>query len=146
MVARSAVSKAPEAPPMPRPDAASPRRRLLVAPSGRTAEDVRHYVTRFEHGCQYDLVTASTRAELLECLRPGPPALFVIVGGASPEILDVLSALRQYDRTIPVVGVANEPARLGEIGLFACLREPLIYSHFEHVVALACGIHRTGKP
>jgi len=100
---------------------------------------------RFHHGCQYDVVAATSASETVAALTQGRPDLIIL----EPEMdgfdsFPIVSKLRQHDRTIPIIAASRGTKReateaIFRLGLFAYVPKPVDFAPFEHIVAMACG-------
>ena len=100
---------------------------------------------RFHHGCQYDVVAATSASETFAALTQGRPDLIII----EPETdgfdsISIVSKLRQHDRSIPIIAASKGTKRemvetIFSLGLFAYVPKPVDFAPFEHIVAMACG-------
>lgn len=121
-------------------------RRVLILDEDRThLPRLRECFARFHHGCEYDIVAAATAPETVTALSQGRPDLIIV----EPEIdgfdtLQMLTKLRQHDRSIPIIaaskGTKREAAEASfRLGLFAYMPKPVDFAPLEHIVAMACG-------
>jgi len=100
---------------------------------------------RFHHGCEYDVVAATSASETLTALTEGRPDLIII----EPETdgfdsISIIGKLRQHDRTIPIIAASKGTKReavdaIFGLGLFAYIPKPVHFAPLEHIVAMACG-------
>ncbi len=100
---------------------------------------------RFHHGCEYDVVAATSASETLTAFAKGRPDLIII----EPETdgfdwISIVSKLRQHDGTIPIIAASKGTKReavdaIFRLGLFAYVPKPVDFAPFEHIVAMACG-------
>jgi CheY-like chemotaxis protein len=100
---------------------------------------------RFHHGCEYDVVAATSVSETVTALTKGRPDLIIL----EPEMdefdaLSMVGKLRQHDRAIPIIALSKGTKReaveaIFRLGLFAYVPKPVDFAPFEHIVAMACG-------
>ncbi len=100
---------------------------------------------RFHHGCEYDVVAATSASETVTALAKGRPDLLIL----EPEMdgfdaLSMVTKLRQHDRAIPIIAASKGTKRevveaIFRLGLFAYIPKPADFAPFEHLVAMACG-------
>jgi len=99
---------------------------------------------RFHHGCEYDVVAATSASETVTALAEGRPDLLIL----EPEMdgfdaLSMVTKLRQHDRAIPIIAASKGTKRevveaIFRLGLFAYVPKPVDFAPFEHIVAMAC--------
>jgi PleD family two-component response regulator len=102
------------------------------------------WFARFQHGYAYDVVAAATASETVTALTQGRPDLVIV----EPETdgfnsLEIVSKLRQHDKTIPIIAASRSTNRAVvdatfKLGLFAYIPKPVDYVPLEHLVAMAC--------
>jgi CheY-like chemotaxis protein len=121
-------------------------KRVLVLDSDQAhIPRLRDCFARFHHGCQYDVVAATSASEAVTALAQGRPDLIILepeIDGFDP--LSILSKLRQHDNTIPIVAASKGTKREAveatfKLGLFAYVPKPIDFAPLEHIVAMACG-------
>jgi DNA-binding NtrC family response regulator len=119
-------------------------RRVLILDDDRAyAPRLTDWFKRFQHGYDYEIVTAGTVSETLSALAAGRPDLVIV----EPETdgfdsLDIVSKLRKHDRKIPIIAASKGKKReaaeaMFQLGLFAYMPKPLDFVPLEHVVAMA---------
>lgn len=99
---------------------------------------------RFHHGCEYDVVAATSASETVTALTQGRPDLIIL----EPEIdefdaLSMVTKLRQHDSAIPIIVASKGKKRevveaIFRLGLFAYIPKPVEFVSLEHIVAMAC--------
>jgi PleD family two-component response regulator len=120
-------------------------KRVLILDDDRTqASRLTDCFARFHHGCEYDVVAATSAAETFTELTKGRPDLIIL----EPETdgfdsLEIISKLRQHDTTIPIIAASAGRKRavvdaVFRLGLFAYIPKPVDYVPLEHLVAMAC--------
>jgi len=99
---------------------------------------------RFQHGCDYEVVTAATASETVSALAAGRPDLVIVEPETdSFDCLDIVSKLRRHDQKIPIIAASKGTKRevveaIFRLGLFAYMPKPLDFIPLEHLVAMAC--------
>ena len=122
-----------------------PSRRVLILDDDRAqVPGIRGWFARFQHGYDYDVVAAATASETVSALTQGRPDLIIV----EPETagfnsLEIVSKLRQHDKTIPIIAASRSTNRdvvaaIFKLGLFAYMPKPVDYVPLEHLVAMAC--------
>ena len=120
-------------------------KRVLILDDDRAqAPRLRDCFVRFHHGCEYDVVAATSAAETVTALTKGRPDLIIL----EPEVdefdaLSIVTKLRQHDRTIPIIAASKGTKRetveaIFRLGLFAYIPKPVDFAPLEHLVAMAC--------
>ncbi len=100
---------------------------------------------RFHHGCQYDVVAATSASETVAALSQRRPDLIILEPALDGfDALSIVSKLRQHDAKLPVIAASNGTKReaveaIFKLGLFAYVPKPVDFAPFEHIVAMACG-------
>ena len=99
---------------------------------------------RFHHGCEYDVVAATSAAETVTALTKGRPDLIIL----EPEMdefdaLSMVTKLRQHDRAMPIIAASKGTKRASaeaifRLGVFAYMPKPVDFTSLEHIVAMAC--------
>jgi PleD family two-component response regulator len=99
---------------------------------------------RFHHGCEYDVVAATSTSETVTALNERRPDLIIL----EPEMegfdaLSMVTKLRQHDRAIPIIAASKGTKRevveaIFRLGLFAYIPKPVDFVPLEHIVAMAC--------
>ena len=120
-------------------------KRVLILDDDRTqAPRLKDCFARFQHGCDYDVIAATTASETMTALTKGRPDLIIIepeTDGFDP--LEIVSKLRQHDTTIPIIAASTGTKRavvdaVFKLGFFAYIPKPVDYAPLEHLVAMAC--------
>ncbi len=121
-------------------------KRVLILDSDRAQiPRLKECFARFHHGCQYDVVAATSAAEIVTALAGGRPDLIILEPETEEfDSLPILSKLRQHDSSIPIVAASNGTQREAveatfRLGLFAYMPKPIDFVPLEHIVAMACG-------
>jgi DNA-binding NtrC family response regulator len=119
-------------------------RRVLILDDDRTQTRLKDLFKRFQHGYDYEVVTAATASETMSALAAGRPDLVIV----EPETdgfdsLDVVSKLRRHDQKIPIIAASKGKKRevaeaVFQLGLFAYMPKPVDFVPLEHLVAMAC--------
>ena len=67
---------------------------------------------RFHHGCEYDVVAATSASETLTALTEGRPDLIIIEPETNGfDSISIIGKLRQHDRTIPIIAASKGTKR-----------------------------------
>src|SRR6266436_1247470 len=120
-------------------------KRVLILDDDRAqAPRFKDCFARFHHGCEYDVVAATSAAETLTELTKGRPDLIIL----EPEVdgfdaLSIVGKLRQHDSAIPIIAASKGTKReaveaIFRLGLFAYIPKPVDFAPLEHLVAMAC--------
>ena len=120
-------------------------KRVLILDDDRAqAPRLQDYFKRFQHGYEYEVLTAATVSETMKALSAGRPDLVIV----EPETdgfdsLEIVSKLRRHDQKIPIIAASKSKKRevaeaMFKLGLFAYIPKPLDYVPLEHLVAMAC--------
>ena len=120
-------------------------KRVLILDDDRAqAPRLKDLFKRFQHGYDYEVVTAATASETMSALVAGRPDLVIV----EPETdgfdsLDIVSKLRRHDRKIPIIAASKGKKRevaesIFQLGLFAYMPKPVDFVPLEHLVAMAC--------
>ena len=122
-----------------------PSKRVLILDDDRAqAPGIKDYFKRFQHGYEYEVLTAATASETMKALSAGRPDLVIV----EPETdgfnsLDIVSKLRRHDGKIPIIAASKSRDRavaeaVFKLGLFAYIPKPIDFVPLEHLVAMAC--------
>lgn len=121
------------------------QKRVLILDDERAqVRALKGHFARFQHGHRYELTSASTTAEAIEALKAGRPDLIIVEPEMeSLDALQMLTALRQHDGSIPVIALSRGKRSTAaeavfRLGVLAYVPKPCDYSQLEHLVALAC--------
>jgi DNA-binding NtrC family response regulator len=121
-----------------------PSKRVLVLDDDRTqAPGLKDWFKRFQHGHDYEVVTAATAAETMSALTAGRPDLVIVEPEATSfDSLDIVSKLHRHDPKIPIIAASKGKNRAVaeatfRLGLFAYIPKPLDFAPLEHLVAMA---------
>ncbi len=120
-------------------------KRVLILDNDRTqVPRLKDCFARFHHGCEYDVVAATSASETIAALATGPPDLIIL----EPEMdgfdaLSIVGKLRQHDRAIPIIAASKGTKREAveasfRLGLFSYVPKPVDFAPLEHLVAMAC--------
>jgi PleD family two-component response regulator len=120
-------------------------RKLLILDSDQAqGPRLKDCFARFHHGCEYDVVAATSTSETVTALNERRPDLIIL----EPEMdgfdaLSMVTKLRQHDRTIPIIVASKGTKRevvdaIFSLGLFAYMPKPIDFVPLEHIVAMAC--------
>jgi DNA-binding NtrC family response regulator len=120
-------------------------KRVLILDDDRAqAPRLQDYFKRFQHGYEYEVLTAATASETMKALSAGRPDLVIV----EPETdgfdsLDFVSKLRRHDQKIPIIAASRGKKRevaeaIFKLGLFAYIPKPVDFVPLEHLVAMAC--------
>lgn len=120
------------------------RRVLILDDDQAQAPRLKDCFKRFQHGYDYEVVTAATASETFSALTQGRPDLVIV----EPETgtfnsLEILTKLRRHDQKIPIIAASKSKNRavveaFFQLGLFAYMPKPLDFIPLEHIVAMAC--------
>lgn len=126
-------------------EAVTSKRVLILDDDRALAPRLKDCFDRFHHGCEYDVVAASSASETVSALTKGRPDLIIL----EPEVdgfdaLSMVTKLRQHDRTIPIIAASKGTKRASaeaifSLGVFAYMPKPVDFTSLEHIVAMACG-------
>jgi DNA-binding NtrC family response regulator len=119
-------------------------KRVLILDDDRARmSGLKDWFDRFQHGHDYEVITAADASETMSALAAGRPDLVIV----EPETdgfdsLDIVSKLRRHDRKIPIIAASKGKKRevaeaTFQLGLFAYMPKPLDFVPLEHVVAMA---------
>ena len=121
-----------------------PSKRVLVLDDDRAqAPGLKDWFKRFQHGYDYEVVTAATASETMSALTAGRPDLVIVEPEAARfDSLDIVSKLRRHDQKIPIIAASKGQNRAVaeatfRVGLFAYIPKPLDFVLLEHLVAMA---------
>jgi DNA-binding NtrC family response regulator len=121
-----------------------PSKRVLILDDDRAqAPGLKDWFKRFQHGYDYEVVTAATASETMSALTAGRPDLVIVEPeAASFDCLDIVSKLRRHDERIPIIAASKGHNRAVaeatfRLGLFAYIPKPLDFVPLEHLVAMA---------
>jgi DNA-binding NtrC family response regulator len=121
-----------------------PSKRVLILDDDRAqAPGLKDWFKRFQHGYDYEVVTAASASETMSALNAGRPDLVIVEPeAASFDSLDIVSKLRRHDQNIPIIAVSKGQNRAVaeatfRLGLFAYIPKPLDFVPLEHLVAMA---------
>jgi DNA-binding NtrC family response regulator len=121
-----------------------PSKRVLILDDDRAqAPGLKDWFKRFQHGIDYEVVTAATAAETMSALTQGRPDLVIVEPEATSfDSLDIVSKLRRHDQNIPIIAASKGKNRAVaeatfRLGLFAYIPKPLDFAPLEHLVAMA---------
>ena len=120
-------------------------KRVLILDDDRAQlPRLRQCFERFQHGCSYNVVAATSASETLTALTGGRPDLIIL----EPEMegfdtLSMVTKLRAHGNAIPVIAASKGTNReaieaIFRLGLFAYVPKPVDFAPFEHLVAIAC--------
>ena len=99
---------------------------------------------RFRHGCQYDVVAATSAAETVTAFTKGRPDLIIVEPETDGfDVLSMVGKLRQHDRAVPIIATSRGTRRAAAeavlgLGVFAYMPKPVDFTSLEHLVAMAC--------
>jgi DNA-binding NtrC family response regulator len=119
------------------------KRVLILDDDQAHAPRLMDWFKRFQHGYDYDVVTAGTASETLTALAAGRPDLVIVEPETdSFDCVDIVSKLRRHDQKIPIIAASKGKKReaaeaIFRLGLFAYMPKPLDFVPLEHVVAMA---------
>jgi DNA-binding NtrC family response regulator len=119
-------------------------KRVLILDDDRAQVRLKDLFKRFQHGYEYEVVTAATISETISALAAGRPDLVIV----EPETdgfdsLDIVTKLRRHDQKIPIIAASKGKNRevaeaVFRLGVFAYMPKPVDFLPLEHVVAMAC--------
>jgi DNA-binding NtrC family response regulator len=119
-------------------------KRVLILDDDRAQVRLKDLFKRFQHGYEYEVVTAATISETISALAGGRPDLVIV----EPETdgfdsLDIVTKLRRHDQKIPIIAASKGKKRevaeaIFRLGVFAYMPKPVDFLPLEHVVAMAC--------
>jgi DNA-binding NtrC family response regulator len=121
-----------------------PSKRVLILDDDRgQAPGIKDYFKRFQHGYEYEVLTAASASETMKALAAGRPDLVIV----EPEMdgfnsLEIVSKLRRHDEKIPIIAASKSRNRavaeaVFKLGLFAYIPKPIDFVPLEHLVAMA---------
>ena len=119
-------------------------KRVLILDDDRAqAPRLKDCFKRFQHGYDYEVVTAATASETFSALTQGRPDLVIVEPATETfDSLDILTKLRRHDQKIPIIAASKSKNRavveaFFQLGLFAYMPKPLDFVPLEHIVAMA---------
>jgi DNA-binding NtrC family response regulator len=119
-------------------------RRVLILDDDRAQTRLTDWFKRFQHGYDYEVVTAATASETMSALAAGRPDLVIVEPESDGfDSLDIVSKLRRHDQKIPIIAASKGKKRevaeaIFRLGLFAYMPKPVDFVPLEHLVAMAC--------
>src|SRR5262249_20096494 len=80
-------------------------KRVLVLDDDRAqAPGLKEWFKRFQHGYDYEVISAATASETMKALSAGRPDLVIVEPEtAGFDCLDIVSKLRRHDEKIPII-------------------------------------------
>jgi DNA-binding NtrC family response regulator len=119
------------------------KRVLVLDDDPAQAPNLNAFFRRFQHGYDYEVITAATASETMKALTAGRPDLVIVEPEtASFDCVDIVSKLRRHDQKIPIIAASKGTRReaveaIFKLGLFAYIPKPLDFVPLEHLVAMA---------
>jgi DNA-binding NtrC family response regulator len=120
-------------------------KRVLILDDDRAqAPRLKDCFARFHHGCEYEVVAATSASETVTALTKGRPDLIILEPETEGfDTLSIVGKLRQHDRTMPIIAASKGTKRAAveaifRLGLFAYIPKPVDFAPLEHIVAMAC--------
>jgi CheY-like chemotaxis protein len=120
-------------------------KRVLILDDDRAqAPRLKDCFARFHHGCEYEVVAATSASEIVTALTKGRPDLIILEPETEGfDTLSMVTKLRQHDTTIPIIAASTGKKRAAveaifRLGLFAYIPKPVDFVPLEHLVAMAC--------
>jgi DNA-binding NtrC family response regulator len=120
-------------------------KRVLILDDDRAqGPGLKDLFKRFQHGYDYEVVSAATASETMSALAAGRPDLVIVEPETdSFDSLDIVSKLRRHDQKIPIIAASKGKKRevaeaIFRLGVFAYIPKPVDFVPLEHVVAMAC--------
>jgi len=124
--------------------AVTSKRVLILDNDPAQAPRLKDCFARFHHGCEYDVVAATSATETVTALTKGRPDLIILEPEADGfDALSIVTKLRQHDSAIPIIAASKGRKRalaeaIFSLGVFAYMPKPVDFTSLEHIVAMAC--------